>query len=123
MVFQGVVYAGVSSSEEGAVAFGATCCTFRGNFSAFAANTGHRLWHVDMIDDNSWNAGYRGVGVWGSTPVIDQKRGYVYITTGNDYTAPQAVQDCQSAWVTATQTDPNAPYTCEDRIRATTLIR
>lgn len=114
VVFQGVVYAGVSSSEEGAVAFGAPCCTFRGNFSAFAANTGQRLWHADTIDDASWAAGYRGVGVWGSTAVIDQKRGYVYITTGNDYTAPQAVQNCQNAWATAVQTNPNTPYTCED---------
>jgi polyvinyl alcohol dehydrogenase (cytochrome) len=114
VVFQGVVYAGVSSSEEGAVAFGAPCCTFRGNFSAFAANTGQRLWHVDTIDDASWAAGYRGVAVWGSTAVIDKKRGYVYITTGNDYTAPQAVQNCQKAWETAVQTNPNTPYTCED---------
>jgi polyvinyl alcohol dehydrogenase (cytochrome) len=109
VVFQGVVYAGVSSSEEGAVAFGAQCCTFRGNFSAFSANSGKRIWSFTTIGDTSWAAGYRGVGVWGSTPVIDQARGYVYITTGNDYTAPQSVQDCQNAW------QPGTPYTCEDQ--------
>jgi polyvinyl alcohol dehydrogenase (cytochrome) len=108
VVQAGIVYAGVASSEEAAVAFGWPCCMFRGSESAFDVRTGARLWSVDTIDDASYAAGYRGVGVWGSTPVVDTKRGSLYITTGNDYDAPQSVKDCQSTYVLGT------PYHCED---------
>jgi polyvinyl alcohol dehydrogenase (cytochrome) len=108
VVYKGVVYVGVASTEEAAVAFGVPCCSFRGNFSAISASTGRVLWTTDTIDNASYAAGYRGVGVWGSTAVIDQQRNYVYVDTGNDYTAPQSVEDCQAAWTQGT------PYTCED---------
>ena len=42
-------------------------------------------------------AGYSGAAVWGSSPAIDVKRNSVYITTGNNYSAPQSVKDCATA--------------------------
>jgi polyvinyl alcohol dehydrogenase (cytochrome) len=39
--------------------------------------------------------GYAGGAVWASTPVIDVARGSIYISTGNNYTVPTAVLDCQ----------------------------
>jgi polyvinyl alcohol dehydrogenase (cytochrome) len=41
--------------------------------------------------------------VWGSSPVIDERRGLLYVGTGNNYTAPEGVctepgqTDCQSS--------------------------
>ena len=38
--------------------------------------------------------GYSGNGVWGSTGAIDPKLKTLYVTTGNNYSLPQAVIDC-----------------------------
>jgi polyvinyl alcohol dehydrogenase (cytochrome) len=54
-------------------------------------------------------AGYSGDAVWGSSPVIDTKRNSVYITTGNNYWAPDSVRDC----ITAAGNDPTAQAACE----------
>ena len=79
-----------------AVVPGYQCCSFRGSMLALDANTGKILWKTYMVDDQSYAAGFTGAAVWSSTPVIDTKRGSVYATTGNNYTAPQEVLDCQS---------------------------
>jgi polyvinyl alcohol dehydrogenase (cytochrome) len=97
VVFQGIAYVGVASTEEAAVAFGWPCCSFRGSMSAFKVSSGARLWSTDTIDDASYTAGFKGVGVWGSTATVDQSRRSLYITTGNDYAAPQSVKDCEAA--------------------------
>ncbi|GAA1991547.1 PQQ-binding-like beta-propeller repeat protein [Kitasatospora viridis] len=110
VVFDGVVYQGVSSSEEqlaGDPSY--PCCSFRGSFNAISADTGKLLWRTYTIPDNGGATnGYSGGAVWGSTPAIDPRRGLVYITTGNNYEVPASVQACEAGGKTADQcTDPN----------------
>lgn len=89
----GIVYVGVASSEEGDAAFipNYPCCSFRGSVMALNASNGKILWKTYTVP-----AGYSGGAVWGSTAVIDQKRGSLYVGTGNNYSLPQSVYDCVS---------------------------
>jgi polyvinyl alcohol dehydrogenase (cytochrome) len=93
--FNGVLFVGMSSSEE---AFAANpsypCCTFRGSFSAIDEKTGKVLWKTYTVPDNGGaTGGYSGNAVWGSIPVVDPSRKLVYIATGNNYTVPANVAD------------------------------
>ncbi len=82
VVFDGVVYVGVSSLEEGAAANpNYSCCSFRGSVMALDAATGAVKWKSYTVP-----TGYTGGSVWGSTIVPDPARGVVYATTGNNYT-------------------------------------
>jgi polyvinyl alcohol dehydrogenase (cytochrome) len=107
IVYQGVVYQGLASSEEGAVAFipNYPCCFSRGSFSAVDAATGHVLWQKYMVPP-----GYSGGGVWSSTAAIDSGSRTVYITTGNNYSVPQSAKDCQAHGGTSTQCLPADNY-------------
>ncbi len=108
IVFSGHVYVGVSSSEElFATAPGYPCCTFRGSVVALDVNTGAIVWKTYMAPDI---AGYSGNAVWGPTAALDVSRGSLYVTTGNNYTVPQAELDC----VAANQGDPDAIAACLD---------
>src|SRR5262245_17105056 len=93
VVFGGVVYVGVTSLEEGNVAFipNAPCCSARGYFNAVNATTGTLLWQTYMTP-----IGYSGAGIWGSTPAIDQSTRTVYITTGNNYSIPADAAHCKN---------------------------
>jgi polyvinyl alcohol dehydrogenase (cytochrome) len=95
VVADGRVYVGVSSHEELHAAFlpRYRCCSFRGSLVALDANTGQILWKT-YLTPGAEHPGYTGVAVWGGTPVVDTKRQSVYVTTGNDYTVPQAILDC-----------------------------
>src|SRR5258706_5151610 len=53
-----------------------------------------------MPDKGGKTGEYRG-GAFGQPPVIDPKRGTLFIGTGNNYTAPAAVEACQNATPTA----------------------
>ncbi|EWT03181.1 polyvinylalcohol dehydrogenase [Intrasporangium oryzae NRRL B-24470] len=92
IVRNGVIYVGAASAEENVAAFipGYECCTFRGSFSAVDAASGQVIWTTYTVPE-----GYSGGAVWGSTPAIDAKTGAVYITTGNNYSVPPAVKQCQ----------------------------
>jgi polyvinyl alcohol dehydrogenase (cytochrome) len=84
LVYNGVVYVGVASLEEAAATDpNYPCCSFRGSALAVNAATGEILWKTFMAP-----RGYNGVAVWGSTMVPDPQRGYVYVTTGNNYYTP-----------------------------------
>ncbi|MBA0819280.1 hypothetical protein Gohar_019773 [Gossypium harknessii] len=49
-----------------------------------------------MLPDNFGQRGeYAGAAIWGSSPSIDIRRNHVYIGTGNLYSAPKNVRDCQ----------------------------
>ncbi len=102
VVFDGVVYVGVSSEEETFAENAAyPCCTFRGSVVALDERTGAILWKTFDIPDNGGQVGgYSGGAVW-QPPAIDPKRGSLYIGTGNNYTAPAAVEACQNATPTA----------------------
>jgi polyvinyl alcohol dehydrogenase (cytochrome) len=92
VVYGGVVYVGAASAEENAAAFipDYECCTFRGSFSALDAQTGQVLWTTYTVP-----TGYSGGAVWGSTPALDLKSGTVFISTGNNYSVPEAAKQCQ----------------------------
>src|SRR5262249_4024643 len=46
------------------------------------------IWSTVTIDDASYAQGFTGASVWGSTPVVDSLRNSLYVSTGNNYTAP-----------------------------------
>jgi polyvinyl alcohol dehydrogenase (cytochrome) len=108
VVFDGVVYIGVSSSEETLALNPAyPCCSFRGSIVALDANTGRMLWKTfDMPENGGQPGGYSGGAVW-QPPAIDPKRGTLFIGTGNNYTAPADVEACQNATPTANCAAPD----------------
>jgi polyvinyl alcohol dehydrogenase (cytochrome) len=97
VVYGNTVYVGVSSAEEGLASNDAyPCCTFRGSVVALNAATGAILWKTYMVPPNGGQpGGYSGNAVW-QPPAIDPDRGSLYIGTGNNYTVPAAVLQCQA---------------------------
>jgi polyvinyl alcohol dehydrogenase (cytochrome) len=93
IVHDGVLYVGLASSEEGAVAFipGYVCCISRGSFAALDAATGQIKWQTFTVPQ-----GYSGGGVWSSTAAIDPASRTVYISTGNNYSVPDEAAECQA---------------------------
>ena len=90
VVYNGVVYVGVASSEEAVAANPSyLCCSARGSFQALDAATGQVLWQTYMTP-----IGYSGAAIWGSTAALDSQSNTVYVTTGNNYSLPQSVIDC-----------------------------
>jgi len=97
---EGRLYVGVSSYEESQGAdpqYG--CCTFRGSVSALDAATGTVLWKTPLITDPLQRRGTStaGVPLWGpsgsgvwSAPTVDARRRWLYVATGNAYSAPAA---------------------------------
>lgn len=96
VAFGNTVYVGVASLEEAfAIDPNYPCCSFRGSVVALNKNTGAIIWKTYTVPDPA--TGFSGNAVWGSTPVVDPKRGNVYVTTGNNYTAPDDVLACVAA--------------------------
>jgi polyvinyl alcohol dehydrogenase (cytochrome) len=90
VIYNGVVYVGISSNEEGlAVSQGYPCCAFRGSVVALGLQHGRILWKTFMAP-----TGYSGGAVWNSTPVIDVARNSIYVGTGNNYSVPPTVETC-----------------------------
>jgi polyvinyl alcohol dehydrogenase (cytochrome) len=85
VIYAGIAYVGVSSTEEGL-----THPTFRGSLVAISLATGEILWRTHFVPNT-----YSGAPVWSSTPVIDVARSQIYVTTGNNYLVPLAVQMCE----------------------------
>ena len=93
------VYVPVSSWGEGGagVSDEYPCCTFRGSLVALDRLTGATVWKrytiptpaVEQYRNSSGRPqfGPSGAGVW-SSPAIDEKRGSLYFTTGNNYSDP-----------------------------------
>ena len=87
------VYGGVASLEEGAATDpNYNCCSFRGSAFSLDARTGKILWKTFTVPE-----GYTGGSIWGSTPVIDEKRHQLIAATGNNYSVPPAVTACVQA--------------------------
>ena len=107
-VADGVVYVGMSSREEPLD----PPYSFRGSVTALSARTGKILWKTYTVPE-----GYTGAAVWGSQPVVDSKRGLLYVGTGNNYSTPPGV--C----VNPVQTDctPASPDNHVDAILALNL--
>jgi len=93
----GRVYVPVSSLEEATADPTYACCTFRGSVVAYEAATGKVVWKTYTIADKPKKTGQTKTGVpmfapsgapiW-SPVTVDAKRGVVYATTGNNYSAP-----------------------------------
>ena len=95
VIVRDMVFVGVSSFEETAASVpGYPCCTFRGSVVALDLMTGQILWKTYMAPGIP---GYSGAAVWGSTPAVDPARGAVYVTTGNNYSVPDAASECVAA--------------------------
>ena len=94
---KGVVYVPVASWEETRGSDPEyACCTFRGSVVALRVADGKQLWKRYMVDtpkETGKNArgmpmmGPSGVGVW-SAPTVDEKRGLLYVSTGDNYSRP-----------------------------------
>ena len=96
VVYNGVVYVGISSNEETLATNPAyPCCSFRGSVVALDEASGLILWQTPSIPRNP--GGYTGGAVWDSTPVVDRSRGSLYVGTGNNYTVPSDVTTCITA--------------------------
>jgi polyvinyl alcohol dehydrogenase (cytochrome) len=98
VVYNGVIYIGVSSREENLASQpGYKCCTFRGAVVALDATTGKILWKRYVVPSNNGGGDsnkpgyYSGGAVWGSSPVVDPATGMLYVTTGNNYSTPKGV--------------------------------
>src|SRR5262249_15136266 len=73
------------------------CCTFRGSVVAVDAATGNQIWKSYTITETPQQTGKNaqgtalygpaGAAVW-SAPTIDERRGVLYVGTGNSYTGP-----------------------------------
>ncbi len=89
VTYNGVVYVGLSSLEEGMALLQAPIpYTFQGKIFALNATTGAIIWQTTMAPP-----GFAGCSVWGSTPVVDAKRGSLYICTGNNYFVPHGTPE------------------------------
>jgi polyvinyl alcohol dehydrogenase (cytochrome) len=94
LAYQGVVYVPAASWEENrALNPQYECCTFRGSVTAYRIKDGSEVWKSWMIPETPRETGERngvkqwapsGAGIW-SAPTLDQKRGLIYVTTGNNY--------------------------------------
>lgn len=75
-----------------------SCCSARGSVVALDAQSGKQVWKTYMIPDPArpttksregvQSMGPSGASVW-SSPAIDEKRGVLYVGTGNDHSAPE----------------------------------
>ena len=100
--YNGKLFVGVSSLEEDAAAQpGYVCCSFVGNLLAMTFNGSNGkfevLWNISMIPEAQAAAGWSGAAVWGSQPSIDASRGQVLFATGNTYSVPEVIIECQNA--------------------------
>nr|DAD31189.1 TPA_asm: hypothetical protein HUJ06_010040 [Nelumbo nucifera] len=102
-------YVGTSSAEEASGV--EECCTFRGSMAKLDINTGTILWQTFVLPDNQGKlGGYAGAAIWGSSPSIDVSRNLIYVGTGNLYSAPAHVTECQEKQ--NNQTFPAHPDQC-----------
>jgi polyvinyl alcohol dehydrogenase (cytochrome) len=98
VVHDGIAYVALASWEESRTANpDYQCCTFRGSISALRVRDGSVVWKSYTIPTPPAPTGKTPVGtptfgpsgaaVWGA-PLLDLKRRRLYVTTGNNYSAP-----------------------------------
>jgi polyvinyl alcohol dehydrogenase (cytochrome) len=99
----GIVYVPVASWEESRPLNPAyECCTFRGSVVAYRIANGEKIWQSFLVTEaplagekngqgvREW--GPSGAGTW-SAPTLDEARGLLYVTTGNNYTGQTPMSD------------------------------
>ena len=93
IAYQGIVYVPVASWEEARTTNpDYPCCTFQGSVVALRIKDGSQVWKTYMIAEKPTPRGKNqfgpsGGGVW-AAPTLDVKRGVLYVTTGDNYSAP-----------------------------------
>jgi polyvinyl alcohol dehydrogenase (cytochrome) len=97
VAFENVIYVGISSNEEGLATIQSyKCCTFRGSIVALDAGTGHVIWQTYTVPPKGASQNqFSGGPIW-QPPAIDVNRGLIYVGTGNNYTVPREIEDCES---------------------------
>lgn len=96
-LYDGRLFVPLSSTEVlSSVNDSYECCTFRGGVTALDALTGALLWRNHTTpppEKTELNA--KGAQMWGpsgapiwSTPTVDEKRGLLYVGTGENYSSP-----------------------------------
>ncbi|MDH3201192.1 MAG: PQQ-binding-like beta-propeller repeat protein [Myxococcales bacterium] len=104
------IYVGVSGWAEFLSFWAHYRFFYRGSVLCLDATNGDVIWQSFMVDDDLYvtseepetdpNTGqpiprdrrrYTGNSVWSSAPAIDVKRERLYVTTGNNHTAPKSV--------------------------------
>jgi polyvinyl alcohol dehydrogenase (cytochrome) len=112
VVYENVIYVGVSSIEEGlADDPGYACCTFRGSVVALDALSGEILWKRYVVPDNGGApGGYSGGAVW-QPAAIDPVRRLLFIGTGNNYSAPENIKACEAQSVADNNQSPDCTPT------------
>jgi polyvinyl alcohol dehydrogenase (cytochrome) len=96
--YNGRLYVGIASGEEGAGAEPAyACCRFRGSLVALNAANGDQIWRTYTITEEARPTKKNNIGtqLWGpsgapiwTAPAIDAQRNAVYVTTGDNYSDP-----------------------------------
>ena len=90
VIYKGIVYVGVTSSDEGAAKNSPTFVpAFRGSVVALGETTGNILWKFYTVPP-----GYTGASVWNSQPVVFAAAHSLIIATGNNYSIPASVSAC-----------------------------
>ncbi len=98
VIYEGNAYVGIASWEETrAINTAYPCCSFRGSVVALRVSDGKEVWKTYTITEalhptgktstGTIRQGPSGAGIW-SAPTLDPKRGALYITTGDNYSAP-----------------------------------
>lgn len=99
IMYQGKIYIGVPSHEEGAMLGKRdyVCCTFRGSVVSYDAATGNENWRWYVLPEPAIERGEKksgakwmgpsGGAVW-STISLDPAAQRLFVTTGNQYTGP-----------------------------------
>ncbi len=97
-IHDGTAFIPIASWEESrAIGPDYPCCTFRGSIVALRARDGALVWKEHTIRQEPKPTGTNrsgarqwgpsGAGVW-ATPTLDVKRGFLYVTTGDNYSTP-----------------------------------
>lgn len=100
VIYNGIVYIGVTSREEGAaMSFPSFVPTFRGSVVALDEATGKGLWKFYTVP-----LGYTGASIWNTQPVVFTAAHSLIVATGNNYSIPLSVAAC----ILNAQTDPTS---------------
>jgi len=95
-VYKSSFFVGTSSAEETLGSNSVNCCYFQASFLKIDLMTGDIKWRTYMLPDNHGHKNlYSGAAIWGSSPPIDILRNLVYIATGNLYTVPFDIEQCE----------------------------
>ncbi len=81
-------------------------------------STGGLIWKW-YATPSEWS----GAGVWGSMPPVDLARGLIYVSTGDNYNYPPAVEACLTALDPLTADNVPQQLACENLVNGATNYR